>query len=307
MAIHDAHCHFFSPAFFATIARQKKDLPPGAADPGAQIVDLLGWDPPGTPEALADRWAAELDRHGIGRAVLIASVPGDEASVAAAVARHPSRFVGFYMLNPVAPSASEQLQRGVGELGLSGICLFPAMHLYRLDDQRVNQVFETAASRPGTAVFVHCGVLSIGVRKKLGLPSPFDIRLGDPLALVQMALRHPQVPVIVPHFGAGFFREALMAGDLCPSIRFDTSSSNAWIRFHPGLDLAGAFRQALAVVGPDRLLFGTDSSFFPRGWQPAIREQQEQALAATGAAQDVIERVFFRNFEALFPAAPAAI
>jgi uncharacterized protein len=303
MLTHDAHCHFFSQEFFATLARQKKDLPPGG-DPGAQIVGMLGWDWPGPPEALADRWAAELDRHGVGRAVLIASVPGDEGSVAAAVARHPSRFVGFYMLNPVAPSATEQLARGIGELGLSGICLFPAMHLYRLDDQRLVQVFDMAASRPGTVVFAHCGVLSIGVRKKLGLPSLFDIRLGDPLALVQMALRYPQVPVVIPHFGAGFFREALMAADLCPNIRFDTSSSNGWVRFHSGLDLAGAFRQALAVLGPDRLLFGSDSSFFPRGWQPAIREQQMQALAAAGADEEVVAKAFSENFEALFPSRP---
>ena len=112
---------------------------------------------------------------------------------------------------------------------------------------------------PGTAVFVHCGVLSVGVRKQLGLPSPFDIRFGNPLDLHAAALRHPQVPIIIPHFGAGLFREALMVGDLCPNVVFDTSSSNGWIRYQTGLTLSGAFRQALAVVGPDRLLFGSDS------------------------------------------------
>ena len=82
--------------------------------------------------------------------------------------------------------------------------------------------------------------------------------------------------MIVPHFGAGFFREALMAADQCPTIHLDTSSSNSWIRFDRGLTLEGVFKQALAVVGPSRLLFGTDSSFFPRGWQAAIYEEQQR-------------------------------
>ena len=34
------------------------------------------------------------------------------------------------------------------------------------------------------------------------------------------------------------------------------------------------FRQALAVAGADRLLFGTDSSFFPRGWVADVHERQ---------------------------------
>ena len=33
-------------------------------------------------------------------------------------------------------------------------------------------------------------------------------------------------------------------------------------------------RRALDVVGPQRLLFGTDSSYFPRGWNYAIFEAQ---------------------------------
>ena len=49
-------------------------------------------------------------------------------------------------------------------------------------------MFDVAAATPGTAVFVHCGVLSVGVRKKLGLPSPFDIRFGNPLDLHAVAL-----------------------------------------------------------------------------------------------------------------------
>ena len=55
-----------------------------------------------------------------------------------------------------------------------------------------------------------------------------------------------------------------------PNLHVDTSRSNAWTKYTPGLRLVNVFRQALAVLGPERMLFGSDSSFFPRGWQHAV-------------------------------------
>ena len=298
MTIHDAHCHFFSSRFFEALAREKETL--DQRDPARTVSLALGWEPPGQPAELADRWALELDKHNVSRAALIASIPGDEDSVAVAVARHPQRFVGFFMLNPTRDSAEDRVKRAFTELGLRCVCLFPAMHRYRLDDERVLRIVELAASHPGTAVFVHCGVLSVGVRKKLGLPSRFDIRLGDPLALHLLASTYPQLPIVIPHFGAGLFREALMVADACPNIYLDTSSSNGWIKYQPGLTLTDAFRQALEVVGPGRLLFGTDSSFFPRGWHRAVWQSQKTILEQSGVDSSTMERIFYRNFEAVF-------
>ena len=293
----DAHCHFFSSRFLEILTKDRTDLP--GTDRGRAAADLLGWDPPGSAEELADRWSVELDRNDVSRCALIASVPGDEESVATAVARHPRRFVGFFMLNPAAPDAGDRLARAFGEHKLRAAALFPAMHRYRLDDDAVAKVFD-AAAKHRAAVFVHCGMLSVGVRKKLGLPSPFDLRLGDPLAVAALALRYPNVPVIIPHFGAGFLREALMAVDHAANVYLDTSSSNNWMKYHPGLTLESVFRQALAVAGPDRLLFGTDSSFYPRGWQKPVYDAQVAALGKSGAGESDRAKVLGANFERLF-------
>ena len=289
--LNDAHCHFFSSRFLELLAPGG-----GGAD---QIASRLQWDPPGTPTDLGDRWVAELDRHGVARAALIASIPGDAVSVAEAVARHPGRFAGLFMHNPSGLDSQAALDRSLGALRMRGVCLFPAMHGYRLDDDGVEAVFRAAAEHHAV-VFVHCGVLTVGVRKKLGLPSRFDLRLGDPLAVSRVALGYPDVPVIIPHFGAGFFREALMAADQCPSIHFDTSSSNAWLKYHPGLTLADVFRGALSIVGPSRLLFGTDSSFFPRGWQKRIFDEQQLVLTTLGVSTADQNAIFSGNFERLF-------
>jgi uncharacterized protein len=298
--LNDSHCHFFSSRFFTALARQRGD------HDGADVLcDQLQWDRPGTAEALADRWVRELDARGVGRAALIASVPGDEDSVATAVARHRSRLVGFFMVDPRAEGAVERVARALDELQLTTVCLFPAMHNIALDDPCVLRIVEATAQRRHAAVFVHCGFLSIGVRNKLGLPSRFDLRLGDPLAVARLASSFREVPFIIPHFGAGFFRETLMAADACPNIYLDTSSSNKWVRYMPGLTLAGAFEAALTVAGPSRLLFGSDSSFFPRGWVGSVHEAQAEALAGLGVAAGDTERIFGGNFDRLFPAAIA--
>lgn len=298
MTINDIHCHFLSTRFFEALGQEKTR---GAGSlSAADVARELAMDAPESADALSDRWVAELDSHRVSRAALIGSVPGDEESVAAAVRRHPSRFVGFFALNAVAPDAADRARRAFVELGLRCACLFPAMHRYSLDDDRVARVFE-AADAHGGAVFVHCGFLSIEMRARFGLKGVYDFRRGDPLALAIVAAAFPRVPVIVPHFGGGFLREALMAAEACPNIVFDTSSSNGWIKFVPGLTLVDVFRRAISVAGADRILFGTDSSFFPRGWRQIICGAQQAILHELGCEPDVTRRIFAGNFDRLFP------
>ncbi|MDH4066893.1 MAG: amidohydrolase family protein [Acidobacteriota bacterium] len=286
----DAHVHFFSPTFFRTLAAQRKVAV-------ADAMTRLGWDDPESPEALGDRWVAELDTHRVSRAAIIASVPGDEDSAAVAAARHPNRLFAYFMLDPTADDAENRVVRAL-ERGMRGVCLFPAMQRYSLRDERVGRIAEilNAFARP-CALFVHCGVLSVGVRIRLGLPSPFDIGRGNPLDLQPLALRFPTLPIVVPHFGAGMFREALMLADVCPNVYFDTSSSNRWMQYTPGLTLEQVFETAITVMGAERLLFGTDSSFFPRGWHHAVFERQTTALQSVGATAEQLSLIVGKNFE----------
>ncbi len=140
------------------------------------------------------------------------------------------------------------------------------------------------------------------MRNKLGLKSAFDLRFSNPVDLHAVALEHPQVPIIVPHFGAGYFREALMLADLCPNVYLDTSSSNQWMRYQEShMDLRQVFRRALEVVGAKRLLFGTDSSFFPRGWHEAIFEDQAKALYELGVSAHDAKLIFGQNLLRILP------
>jgi hypothetical protein len=295
LPVSDAHVHFFSHKFFSLLAGQKGI---SFEEAGRLVPD---WElPPPEPERLAERWVSELDRHGVTRAALIASLPGDDDSVAAVVNAYPKRFYGYFMVNPAAPDAAREVERALASALLQGICLFPAMHRYSLHDERVQPILDMAAARPGTVVFVHCGVLTVGIRKRLGLPSLFDLRFSNPLDVHGLAARYPNLPFVIPHFGAGFFREALMVCDLCPNVHLDTSSTNSWVRYlEPATDLKAVFRRALEVAGPRRLVFGSDSSFFPRGWLAGVFQQQAAILAELGIDSADARLIFGENLHRL--------
>jgi uncharacterized protein len=281
MPVADAHVHFFSHHFFATITAQK----PGLSIESA-AVQLGIQPPPEEPEELAAIWAKELDRRGIAHAALIASVPGDEMSVVAAARAFPGRFFTWAMVNPRAwtPENFDHVDAA---------CLFPAMHRFSLHAEEARPIFGWAEVNR-RIVFVHCGALSVGIRTKLGLDSPFDMRFSNPLDLHAIALRHPSVTFVVPHFGAGYFREALMLADMCPNVYLDTSSSNRWMRYQDAhLDLRQVFRKALDVAGPSRLLFGTDSSM--SGWNTRIFEEQSTALYEIGLSAADARAIFGEN------------
>ena len=190
LAVADAHVHFFSYRFYAALAAQKAAPSPEALGP------LLDWEiPVASNAALAQRWVTELDRNGIARAALIASIPGDEMSVAEAVAAAPGRFYGHFMVDPTQPDAVERVTRAAADPRLHCMCLFPAMHAYSVAEARWTPIFEIAA-RHKKAVFVHCGALSVGVRKKLGIAQPIRYALLEP---ARRAPGSPSLPQLAFH------------------------------------------------------------------------------------------------------------
>ncbi len=303
IAVSDAHAHFFSWSFFEALGRQMEDR--DGERPVEAALARLGWElPPRDNTELAVRWVKELDQHGVDRIALMASLPGDEAAVADAVRAFPDRIHGYFMLNPLAPDAVERAGRALDTLGLRGICLFPAMHRFSVQDERLRPIYELASERKGVVVFVHSGVLTVGVRKKLGLPSRFDMSLSNPIDLHRVALEFPSANFVIPHFGAGYFREVLMLGDLVPNVYLDTSSSNSWTKYQtPQADLETVFAQAIEIYGAERLLFGSDSSFFPRGWNRQIFKTQFPILQEIGLGLGEVRAILGGNLERLLSGA----
>ncbi len=301
LEVFDAHTHFFSHKFFETLTGQSPQLSK-ESKPIERAAEMTGWTmPPRDPVELAGIWTPEFDRHGVSGALMIGSAPGDEESVAAAVAAFPDRIAGAFMFDPTKPDAESRARRAFDELGLRVVCLFPAMHHYLMaENEGARAVAALASERPGTAVFVHCGALSVGVRKKLELPSHFDMRKSNPLDIYRLAAEFHKTKFIIPHFGAGMFRETMMLADLCPNVYVDTSSTNKWMKYEAApIDLPMVFKRALDVVGSERLLFGTDSSFFPRGWIAGVFDAQVNALSEIGMSEEQARSIFGGNIRRL--------
>ena len=291
----DAHTHFFSRPFFEALADQSPQQ--GTTDEKlARVAEQTGLEVPSPDlEAHVARWIAELDANAVDRCVSFASLPQEADAVAAAVRIAPERLVGYALVNPGAPGAVAATQAHFKDRGFRGVLLFPAMHGFRPSDPACRDVIEVVAAHRGIAV-VHCGILQVKLRDLLGLPRPYDLSYADPLGLVPLANAFPEARFVVPHFGAGFFREVLMLGVQCENVYVDSSSSNSWMATQPHpLTLAEVFRRALGVYGPERILFGTDSCTFPRGWRVDLLAAQREALRVVGLGDEATGRILGEN------------
>jgi predicted TIM-barrel fold metal-dependent hydrolase len=285
----DAHTHFFGHSFYSALAKQAGLTPPGLEAAGAgAVAHRLGWDPaPADAADAGERWAEELDRHGVDRAVSIHTLPGDLDSAARGVAAAGKRLAGFVMVNPLSEGPVTTVDRAVRQHGFRGVALFPSMFGFPLHDDRAQAVLEMS-NRHKLLVFVHCGVLKVGFRDKLNLPATFDLSLSNPLALRKAAAQFPNVRFVLPHLGSGMFRELLMLADSASNVFADTSGIGSWGKYLDGRPSeAQVLRHAVEVMGAERLLFGTDSGWFPRGWRRDVFDAHLQVFeeARLDAAQ----------------------
>ena len=291
----DFHSHFFSRAFFEALA-SLSPLPGSVDDRIRHVANVAGIDAPSaqTTEHL-DRWLKELDKFGVGHLVTFASIADEAATVAEAVRGSGGRLTGFVAIDPTHPEAPERLESELSEGGFRGAVFFPALHHFETDGAEFDAALAVLDEHDAIAV-VHCGLLRIALRDHFGLPTASNLTLANPVRLSAAAAAHPRTRFVIPHFGGGFFREALLLGAQCPNVYVDTSSSNNWVDTQPQrLTLVDLFERALAAFGPERILFGTDSSVFPRGWRRDILLAQREALGAIGVNTLDRDRIFGGN------------
>jgi len=285
-SIFDFHTHLFAREFFAALAAQSPQE--GTVEEKLRrVADATGLAIPeaDTPAHVA-RWRAEMDAHGVEHLVSFASVPPEIPVLAEAARLADGAITPFALVDPLTPGAAGQVRDLVEEGPFRGVLLFPAVGHYRLSDPAVRPVLEVLQDARACAV-VHCGLLVVKLKDLLGLPRTQDLRFANPLDVIPAANAFPGIHFVIPHFGAGFFRETLMAGSMCSNVYVDTSSSNSWRTTQPaGLTLTDVFRRALGVFGPERILFGTDSCTFPRGWRDDLLAAQRTALAECGVQAD---------------------
>jgi predicted TIM-barrel fold metal-dependent hydrolase len=242
-------------------------------------------EPPGSDEEMAEQWASEIDRHRLVRVVFVTG--GDNDRLARVVARHPERFVGFAHHDPFRTGAAAELDRAVRVLGLRGYKLIGPLLSGSIADESLWPVWE-AAEGLQIPVLVHFGPL-----RYRGIVSHPNM---SPLVLQDVARAFPGIPFVVPHFGCGYVRELLHLAWVCGNVHVDTSGSNEWMRWMPyELSLGALFRKFLETVGPQRIVFGTDSSWFPRGFAVRYLQEQLRTCWELGCREEEMRAMFAGN------------
>lgn len=300
----DFHAHFFSRTLFEALA-QASPLRGQPDERLERVTRSLGVAlPSADDEEHLARWLDEMERHGVSHMVSFASSPEELPVVERLAPRTQGRISFFAYADPRQAEAAKELARMLEHKSVHGALFFPALHGYRIQGPEAAAMFEVLDSFGAPAV-VHCGLLKIPLRERFGLPRQVDLACANPLDLLGPAERFPHVPFIIPHFGAGFLRETLMAGMQCENIHVDTSSSHAWLATEPsGLSLADVYERALSVFGAGRILFGTDSSTFPRGWRRDLLLAQREALGACGVREEDRARILGMNAAQLLRLSP---
>jgi len=90
--------------------------------------------------------------------------------------------------------------------------------------------------------------------------------VGEVAHLRNLAPRFPRLQIIVAHAGGDAWREGIAAAQVCPNLHLDFACSTPY---------RGAIERALATVGPQRVLFGTDATLF----DPLVMKSRYDALS----------------------------
>ena len=169
------------------------------------------------------------------------------------VKRYPGRFAGFACLNPLEPGAPAQLERLVKEDGFCGVKIHQAHYDFPVNDQRAFPFYRKCAELGIPAAF-HTG-FSLGRTIDRLIPTM-------PLLLDELAYEIPELTIIMCHAGGTWYQEGVLVALRNENIVIDLSSVPWMCRYmvYPEIDPAGVLKRLVEMVGPDRLMFGTDNA-----------------------------------------------
>ncbi len=241
-------------------------------------------------DELGRLWLMEFDENEVEAGAFIPAF-NDFEELEAFRAHDPSRLLLYARINPTEPSAPSLVSEAKERFGIVGVKLNPVTDGYHVFDERAYPTYEMLARR-GLPALIHFGI-SIGYSS--------DLRYGNPLDLHPVLRDFPELNAIIAHFGCGFLREALFLCYQCENVLLDTSSSNLWMEYlpHP-ITLKEVFRKALHNVGAGRVVFGTDSSYFPRGFRRDILELQLRVLEELNLSEGDVRAIMGGNISRLW-------
>jgi predicted TIM-barrel fold metal-dependent hydrolase len=201
-------------------------------------------------------------------------------STAEFVAADPARRIGFLSIDPTTPGALDEAERCRTELGLRGVKLGPN---YQRFDPLCDPAFAlyAYAERHGLPILFHQGASPI---------RDAPLRFAHPLAMDEIATRHPELRIVMAHMGHPWQRDTIVTIRKHPNVYADVSA----LIFRP-FSCYEALLLASEWGAMPKLLLGSD-------WPIAT---PAETMARLRAVNDIVEgtrlpRVPEDDIEAIF-------
>ena len=197
---------------------------------------------------------ADMDEAGVDKICIVAMdmstqygvvmVTNEDVSRLAAL--YPDRFIPFASVDPSLGSmAIEQLVHAVKDLGCKGVKLVPPVQRFNFSDPKHFNLWE-AALEMDIVVWTHAA-------HQLSHPGS-DARLGNPMLVEPVALRYPDLKIVLGHCGFPWVFETWSLVLRHPNVYVDISAYPRLYHHFP-FDMYSAY----AFTGAEeKMLFATD-------------------------------------------------
>ena len=242
--------------------------------------------------------------------------------LAAAVNKHPDRFIGLACVAPQSPEeAADELERAVSVLGLKGLCLHSHARNEYLDDKKYWGIFERA-EKLEVPIYLHPGMPPTSILKPYVdygtafLHYAFDAELAlHVLRLIHSGLfdKYPKLQMIIGHMGEGlpFWLSRLdiawRAKEKKPAVETNFTfiqkpgiekKTSEYLKTNFTITTSGVFFQpalicACLAVGVDKIAFAVDYPMVDT--QDALQFMKEAPICDSDK-----EKIYHLNAERLF-------
>ena len=192
----DVHSH--TPQFRGPVPEEYRRINP-AWRPDRAVSSVYNWDEYLREQAPADKsivfgiaWYPGGNTGGVNGPDDASDLPGNvNDKTAAFVDAYPERLIGFMSLHPHDPYALEELERARGDLGLRGIKLGANYQIFDPLEARALAIYERAQAL-GLPILFHQGTSPVRMA---------PIRSAHPLLMDEVAMRYPDLKIIMAHMG----------------------------------------------------------------------------------------------------------
>jgi predicted TIM-barrel fold metal-dependent hydrolase len=159
------------------------------------------------------------------------------------VRAHPDRLIGFMALHPYDADCLDELERSYADLGLRGIKLGANYQNFDPLEPRALAIYDRA-QRLGLPIMFHQGTSPV---------REAPIRLSHPLLVDEIAMRYPDLKIIMAHLGHPWQVDTCVVIRKHPNVYADLSAN-----FYRPFSFWEQMVKATEWNVLDKILFGTD-------------------------------------------------